>query len=36
MGATLTAELIAQAGDLRRFATADQLAAAAGLAPVLR
>jgi transposase len=36
MGATLTAELIAQAGDLSRFATADQLAAAAGLAPVLR
>jgi hypothetical protein len=35
-GATLTAELIAQAGDLGRFATVDQLAAAAGLAPVLR
>jgi transposase len=36
MGATLTAELIAQAGDLGRFTSPDQLAAAAGLAPVLR
>jgi transposase len=36
MGATLTAEFIAQAGDLGRFGSADQLAAAAGLAPVLR
>jgi transposase len=36
MGATLTAELIAQAGDLSRFRSADALAAAAGLAPVLR
>jgi transposase len=36
MGATLTAEFIAQAGNLARFASADQLAAAAGLAPVLR
>jgi transposase len=36
MGATLTAEFIAQTGDLSRFGSADQLAAAAGLAPVLR
>jgi transposase len=36
MGATLTAELIAEAGDLARFRSADALAAAAGLAPVLR
>jgi transposase len=36
MGAVLVAEFIAQAGDLGRFASADQLAAAAGLAPVLR
>ena len=36
MGATLTAEFLAQAGDLTRFATADQLASAAGLAPVLQ
>lgn len=35
MGATLTAELLAEAGDLTRFTTADQLASAAGLAPVL-
>jgi transposase len=35
MGATLTAEFLAHAGDLARFASADQLAAAAGLAPVL-
>jgi transposase len=36
MGATLTGEFIAAAGDLRRFRSADALAAAAGLAPVLR
>jgi len=36
MGATLTAEFIAEAGSIRRFATPDRLAAAAGLAPVLK
>jgi transposase len=36
MGATLTAEFIAEAGNLSRFPTPDQLAAAAGLAPVLK
>jgi transposase len=36
MGATLCAEFIAQAGPLTRFRSADALAAAAGLAPVLR
>jgi transposase len=36
MGATLTAEFIAEAGSIDRFATPDQLAAAAGLAPVLK
>jgi transposase len=36
MGATLTAEFIAAAGNLARFPTADALAAAAGLAPVLQ
>jgi transposase len=36
MGAVLTAELIAEAGALARFRSADALAAAAGLAPVLR
>jgi transposase len=36
MGATLTAEFIAETGSIDRFATADQLAAAAGLAPVLK
>jgi transposase len=36
MGAILTAEFIAEAGTIRRFASADALAAAAGLAPVLR
>jgi transposase len=36
MGVTLTAEFIAEAGSIDRFATADQLAAAAGLAPVLK
>jgi transposase len=35
MGATLCAEFIAQAGPLSRFRSADALAAAAGLAPVL-
>jgi transposase len=36
MGAVLTAELIAAAGSLSRFRSADALAAAAGIAPVLR
>jgi transposase len=36
MGATLTAEFIAEAGGIERFASADHLAAAAGLAPVLK
>lgn len=36
MGAVLTAEFIAEAGTITRFASADALAAAAGLAPVLR
>jgi transposase len=36
MGATLTAEFLAEAGDLNRFPTADALAGAAGLAPVLQ
>jgi transposase len=36
MGAVLTAEFIALAGPLARFRSADALAAAAGLAPVLR
>jgi transposase len=36
MGATLTAEFIAEAGGIHRFPTPDRLAAAAGLAPVLR
>jgi transposase len=36
MGAVLTAEFIAEAGTLARFRSADALAAAAGLAPVLR
>ncbi len=36
MGVTLTAEFIAEAGPIQRFATPDQLAAAAGLAPVLK
>jgi transposase len=36
MGATLTAEFLAITGDTRRFASGDQMAAAAGLAPVLR
>lgn len=36
MGATLTAEFIAEVGGIHRFAGPDQLAAAAGLAPVLK
>ncbi|WP_324195423.1 IS110 family RNA-guided transposase [Nocardia terpenica] len=36
MGATLTAEFLAEIGDLARFANADALAAASGLAPVLQ
>lgn len=36
MGAVLTAEFIAQAGSIKRFDSCDALAAAAGLAPVLR
>jgi transposase len=36
MGATLAAEFIAEAGSIERFATPDKLAAAAGLAPVLK
>jgi transposase len=36
MGATLTAEFLAEAGNLDRFTSADQLASAAGLAPVLQ
>src|SRR4051794_4738505 len=36
MGATLAAEFIAEAGNIERFPTPDKLAAAAGLAPVLK
>ncbi len=36
MGVVLTSEWLAVAGDRRRFRSADALAAAAGLAPVLR
>lgn len=36
MGAILTAEFLAEAGNLDRFTSADQLASAAGLAPVLQ
>jgi transposase len=36
MGVVLTAELIAEAGNLARFRSADALASAAGMAPVLR
>ena len=36
MGAVLAAELIAEAGNLARFRSADALASAAGIAPVLR
>ncbi|MEU6285850.1 IS110 family transposase [Streptomyces sp. NPDC047028] len=35
MGATLTAEFIASVGNIHRFTSADALAAASGLAPVL-
>jgi transposase len=36
MGATLTAEFIAETGGIARFPTPDRLAAAAGLAPILK
>ena len=36
MGVTLAAEFIAEAGSIDRFPTLDKLAAAAGLAPVLK
>lgn len=36
MGAILAAELIASIGDVRRFASSDAMASAAGLAPVRR
>ena len=36
MGIVFTAEFLAEIGDLGRFASADSLAAAAGVAPVLR
>lgn len=36
MGATLAAEFIAEAGGISRFPTPDRLAAAAGLAPILK
>lgn len=36
MGATLTAEFLAITGGITRFASGDRLAAAAGLAPVLK
>lgn len=36
MGAVLAAQFIATAGDIARFRSPDALAAAAGLAPVLR
>jgi transposase len=36
MGATLTAEFLAVAGGITRFASGDQLASAAGLAPALQ
>lgn len=36
MGATLAAEFIAEAGGIRRFPSPDRLAAAAGLAPILK
>jgi len=36
MGAVLAAEFIACVGDIRRFPSADALASAAGLAPVIR
>ncbi|MFI6098289.1 IS110 family transposase [Lentzea sp. NPDC051213] len=36
MGATLTSEFLAAAGDITRFATPDQLASASGVAPALQ
>jgi len=36
MGVVLSAELIAEAGNLSRFRSADALASAAGMAPILR
>lgn len=36
MGTTLTCEFLAETGNLSKFSSADALAAAAGLAPVLR
>ncbi len=36
MGATLTAEFIAEAGNLSRFRSADALASVAGMAPILK
>jgi transposase len=36
MGLVLAAEFLAEAGDLARFGSADRLAAAAGISPVLR
>ena len=36
MGVVFTAEFLAEIGDLKRFVSADALAAAAGVAPVLR
>ena len=36
MGVVFTAEFLAEVGDLGRFVSADALAAAAGVAPVLR
>jgi transposase len=36
MGVALTAEFIAEAGGIERFPSADRLAAAAGLAPILK
>lgn len=36
MGAMLTAELLAEVGNVARYGSADGLAAAAGVAPVLR
>jgi transposase len=36
MGVVMTAELIAHIGDIKRFRSADALAAAAGLTPVMR
>ncbi len=36
MGVVFTAEFLAEVGDVSRFASADSLAAAAGIAPVLR